>query len=128
MLVSQINGVGSSLPIEGHLTMTVFLTMQADGSHEDAEDMETGEGLTFEDVQQEAAAKQRAFESQQAKTSTSGNGGEKGKSFPIFASDGSRRFSEFHSLLRAAENSTVSVKTSLLGLLFPPCPPYDPAL
>jgi hypothetical protein len=40
--------------------------------------METGEGLTFEDVQQEAAAKQRAFDSQQAKASTSGSGAEKG--------------------------------------------------
>lgn len=36
------------------------------------------DGLTFEDVQQEAAAKQRAFESQQAKVSTSGSGLEKG--------------------------------------------------
>ncbi|BDA47679.1 Guanine nucleotide-binding protein-like 3 homolog [Coccomyxa sp. Obi] len=69
---------------------------KVDGSHEDAEDMETGEGLTFEDVQQEAAAKQRAFESQQAKTSTSGNGGEK---------EGSRRafYKEFVKVVEAAD-------------------------
>ncbi len=79
MLVSQINGVASSLPVEEFFKNNRdSLIPQADGSHEDAEDMETGEGLTFEDVQQEAEAKQRAFESQQAKTSTSGNGGEKG--------------------------------------------------
>ena len=32
------------------------------------------DGLTMEDVQTEAAAKQRAFESQEAKPSTSGRG------------------------------------------------------
>lgn len=37
-----------------------------------------GEGLTLEDVQTEAAARQRAYESQQAKASTSGSGTEKG--------------------------------------------------
>lgn len=36
--------------------------------------------MTFEDVEQEAAAKQRAFDSQQAKASTSGSSHEKGGS------------------------------------------------
>lgn len=54
------------------------MTWQADGTAEGDEEMEIKEGLTFEDVQQEAAAKQRAFESQQAKASTSGSGVEKG--------------------------------------------------
>ena len=36
------------------------------------------DGLTMEDVQTEAAAKQRAFESQQTKPSTSGRGTDAG--------------------------------------------------
>ena len=42
-------------------------------------DSEMADGLTLEDVQTEAAAKQRAFESHQAKASTSGRGTETGK-------------------------------------------------
>jgi len=37
------------------------------------------DGLTMDDIQTEAAAKQRAFESQQAKASTSGRGANTGK-------------------------------------------------
>jgi hypothetical protein len=42
----------------------------------EGEDVDMAGQMGFEEVQQEAAAKQRAFESQQAKASTSGGSGQ----------------------------------------------------
>ena len=48
-----------------------FCVLQANAEKEDDE---MADGVTMEDVQTEAAAKQRAFESHQAEASTSGRG------------------------------------------------------
>lgn len=50
------------------------------GQHDD----EMADGLTIEDVQNEAAAKQRAFESNQAEPSTSGRGNGTGELIAAF--------------------------------------------
>ena len=49
-----------------------------EGQQQQGDDEDMTAPMTFEDVEQEAAAKQRAFDSQQAKASTSGSTHEKG--------------------------------------------------
>lgn len=53
----------------------------AEGQQQQADDEDMAAPMSFEDVEQEAAAKQRAYDSQQAKASTSGSSHEKGANF-----------------------------------------------
>ena len=75
--------------------------VQANAAKEDDDEM--ADGLTMEAVQTEAAARQRAFESQEANTSTSGRG----------AAIGMQMTSQFH--CRAADTSKASHNLRLLA-------------